>query len=150
MVGYRWFDDADIDPLFEFGYGLSYTEFDYSDLKIRQTDSTTFEVSYKVTNIGDVAGKEVSQVYVNDVSSMVVREPKALKGFSKDFLKPGESKIVKVILDKYAFSYYDVSNKAYYVENGYFNILVGASSRDIRLDAKVKIDLNKKYQNSIR
>lgn len=148
LVGYRWFDYEDIEPLFEFGFGLSYTEFQYSDLKVNRIDDTSVEVSYKITNVGKKAGKEISQIYISDISSNVLREKKSLKGFSKDYLKPGESKIVKCVLDKHSFSYYDVNNHEYYVENGYFNILVGASSRDIRLQSKIKIDINKKDQHS--
>ncbi|MGI6713860.1 MAG: beta-glucosidase [Bacilli bacterium] len=149
LVGYRWFDQEEIEPLFEFGFGLSYTNFAYSDLKVEKISEDSFAVTYKIKNIGDIPGKEISQVYVSSVSSMVPRERKALKGFSKELINPGQTKTVKIVLDAHAFAYYDVNNREYYVENGYYDILIGASSRDIRLTQRVKIQKDSKTQHSI-
>ena len=149
LVGYRHYDYEDFDVLYPFGFGLSYAKFEYSKLKVKKIDNTTFEVSYDIKNVSDVDAKEVSQVYVRDVSSMVFREDKALKGFSKDLIKAGETKRVSIILDKHAFAYYDVNNDEYYVENGKFEIMVGASSRDIYLSQAITIELDDSEQHSI-
>ena len=149
FVGYRYYDIEELDVMFPFGYGLSYSKFNYSNLKINKIDETTYEVSYDVTNTSDVDGKEISQIYVKDVTSMVDREEKSLKGFSKDFIKAGETKRVSVVLDKHAFSYYDVNNHEYYVENGKFEIMVGSSSRDIHLLDSIIIKLDDDEQHSI-
>ena len=118
-------------------------------LKVKKIDNTTFEVSYDIKNVSNVDAKEVSQVYVRDVSSMVFREDKYLKGFSKDLIKAGETKRVSIILDKHAFAYYDVNNDEYYVENGKFEIMVGTSSRDIYLSQAITIELDDSKQHSI-
>ncbi|MBO5481446.1 MAG: glycoside hydrolase family 3 C-terminal domain-containing protein [Clostridia bacterium] len=148
FVGYRWFDEHDIDVLFPFGHGLSYTNFAYSDLAIEKKDETHYDVCFTVTNTGNMAAKEVSQVYVRDVFSMVNRPKKELKGFVKTELQAGESKRVRIPLCDRAFAYYSVNLKRWYVENGDFEILVGASSRDIRLKEKITIQLPDKDQYS--
>ncbi len=142
-VGYRYFDKAKKDVLFPFGYGLSYTKFEYSDLKlssdhIDENDGLT--VTFTVKNVGSCDGAEVAQVYVRDVDSTVYREDKALKGFKKVFLKAGESQEVTVTLDRRSFAYYSAVRKDWTVESGEFEILVGASSRDILLSAKVFVN----------
>ncbi len=139
-VGYRYFDKTGKDVRFPFGYGLSYTEFEYSDLKLSAksiNEGTDLEVTFTVKNVGDVDGAEVAQVYVSDTESTLFRPVKELKGFTKVFLKAGESKTVSVTLDSRAFSYYNVLIKDWHIESGDFEILVGASSRDIRLKDKV-------------
>ena len=141
-VGYRYYDKADKAVRFPFGHGLSYTEFEYSDIKfsadsIKDTDTLT--VSFKVKNVGDRDGAEVAQVYVNDVESTIYRPVKELKGFKKVFLKAGEEKEVSIELDKRAFAYYNVKLGDWHVESGEFKILVGASSRDIKLTASVQV-----------
>lgn len=143
FVGYRYYDTKDIQPLFPFGYGLSYTEFEYSDIKIDKkeiSDNETVTVSVKVKNIGSVEGKEIVQLYVKDVESTVQRPEKELKGFEKIFLKPGEEKTVTFTLDKRAFAYYNVQLKDWHVETGEFEILVGKSSGEILLKEKVKVN----------
>jgi beta-glucosidase len=137
-VGYRYYDTAKVDVLFPFGFGLSYTKFDYSDLNLKQAgDKVT--VSFKVKNSGSVAGKEIAQVYVRDVESTWFRPKKELKGFTKVELQPGEEKEVSVELGPRAFAYYDTGSKGWVVETGEFEIVVGASSRDIRLKVSYKL-----------
>lgn len=141
-VGYRYFDKAQKQVRYPFGYGLSYTKFEYSDLKLscdNVAEGTYVEVTFTVKNVGDRDGAEVAQVYVQDVESTIFRPVKELKGFVKVFLKAGEEKTVSVTLDKRAFAFYNVLIKDWHIESGDFNILVGASSRDIRLQAKLHV-----------
>jgi beta-glucosidase len=137
-VGYRYYDAANVDVLFPFGYGLSYTTFEYSHLRVKQS-GTDVTITCKIKNTGDVAGKEIVQVYVRDVESTVFRPLKELKGFTKIELQPGEKGEVSIPLDARAFAYYDVNSKGWTVEAGEFEILVGASSQDIRLSETIKI-----------
>ena len=135
LVGYRYFDTYGVEPMFEFGYGLSYTDFEYSDLRLSPVwkNGLKYKVSFDVTNIGSKAGKETVQVYVHQNNCSVVRPDKELKGFDKVELLPGQTKEVSVYLDKRSLSWYDVNSKDWVAENGMYTILVGASSRDIRL-----------------
>ena len=138
LVGYRWFDTKNIEPLFPFGYGLSYTQFKYSNLNLLQSDDPKdplLTVEFELSNAGDRAGAEVAEVYVQPTSPSVFRPVKELKGFKKVFLQPGEKQKVSIALDKSAFAYYDANRKAWVAEKGEYKILVGASSRDIRLDS---------------
>ncbi len=142
-VGYKYYDTADKAVRFPFGHGLSYTTFEYSDIKlsadsIKDTDTVT--VSFKVKNTGDRDGAEVAQVYVSDVESTIFRPLKELKGFKKVFLKAGEETEISIELDKRAFAYYNVKLGDWHVESGEFKILVGASSRDIKLEASVNVE----------
>lgn len=135
-IGYRYYDKADKEVLFPFGYGLSYTSFEYSDIKlsadsIKDTDTVT--VSFKIKNTGDVDGAEIAQIYVSDKESTIYRPVKELRAFKKVFLKAGEEKEVSVELSKRAFAFFNVEINDWMVETGEFDILVGASSRDIRL-----------------
>ena len=148
FVGYRWYDQKKKDVLFPFGFGLSYANFEYSDLKVDKLSETDYEVSFMVKNTSNVDAKEISQVYVRDVFSMVSRPVKELKGFAKTFIKAGESKRVCVKLCSRAFAYYSVPLKKWYVENGEFEIMVGASSRDIRLKTSIEINLPDQTQMS--
>ena len=147
-VGYRYYDSADKDVRFPFGFGLSYTTFEYSDLKlssqnIKDTDKLT--VSFKIKNTGSVDGAEVAQLYVSDVESTIYRPVKELRGFKKVFLKAGEEKEVSIDLDKRAFAFYNVDAHDWQVETGEFKILVGASSRDIKLEASVNVESTDDY-----
>jgi beta-glucosidase len=145
-VGYRYFDKAKREVLFPFGYGLSYTTFKYSDLKLDSgfmTDKDTLNVSFRITNTGDMAGEEIAQVYVKDIESTIFREEKALKGFVKVALDKGESKVVSIELDKRSFAFYNVAVNDWTIENGEFEILVGASSRDIKLSNKIIVSSDK-------
>lgn len=143
FIGYRYYDAKRIEPLFPFGYGLSYTTFAYSDLSVSthsMKDTDTLQVSVKVTNTGAMQGKEVVQLYVKDVVSSVVRPEKELKGFTKVALLPGETKTVTFTLDQRAFAYYNVELKDWHVETGEFDILIGHSSQDIVLIERVEVE----------
>ncbi len=142
-VGYKYYDTAKKDVAFPFGFGLSYTTFEYSDVKVsadKIKDTDTVTVSFKIKNTGNVDGAEVAQVYVNDVESTIYRPVKELRAFKKVFLKAGEEKEVSIELDKRAFAYYNVNIGDWHVESGDFKILVGASSRDIKLEANVYVE----------
>jgi beta-glucosidase len=133
-VGYRYYDTARMDVLFPFGHGLSYTTFAYRDLAIIQSgDQVT--VKFKVKNTGNVPGKEITQLYVRDVLSSVFRPDKELKGFAKVELQPGEEAEITITLEQRAFAFYDIGSRSWVMEAGDFEILIGASSRDIRLTA---------------
>ena len=141
-VGYRYYDTAKKDVLFPFGYGLSYTTFEYSDIKLSASeikDTDTVEVSFKIKNTGSVDGAEIAQVYVADKDSTIFRPEKELRAFTKVFLKAGEEKEVSLTLGKRAFAYYNVNIGDWHVETGEFDILVGASSRDIKLSAGIHV-----------
>jgi beta-glucosidase len=138
-VGYRYYDTAKVDVLFPFGHGLSYTTFAYRDLVITRSGDTVI-ASFKVKNTGKVAGKEIAQLYVRDVQSTIFRPDKELKGFTKVELQPGEETKVTLTLDQRAFAYYDAPSRNWVVEAGEFEILVGASSQDIRLTASLSMD----------
>lgn len=142
-IGYRYYDTADKDVLFPFGFGLSYTEFEYSDLKLSSEkikDSDTLTVSFKIKNIGDCDGAEIAQVYVSDKESTIFRPKKELRGFKKIFLKSGEETKVEIELSKRAFAFYNADEAIWQVESGDFELMVGASSRDIRLTADVYVE----------
>lgn len=135
FIGYRYYDTKHQPVLFPFGHGLSYTTFEYSAPRVSQTpfhDVDGVDVSVDVTNTGSVAGKEVVQVYVRDRVSALVRPLKELKGFAKVALEPGETKTVTVHLGFRAFAYYHPAYERWITEDGDFDILIGASSADIR------------------
>ena len=141
-VGYRYYDKAKKEVLFPFGHGLSYTSFEYSDIKLSADsikDSDTLSVSFKIKNTGAVAGAEVAQIYVSDVESTIFRPEKELKGFKKVYLEAGEEKEVSLTLDKRSFAYYNVNIHDWHIESGDFKVLVGASSADIKLEAVVNV-----------
>ncbi len=135
FVGYRYYDTKKVDPLFPFGHGLSYTSFEYKDLKlpVQVHPNEPFQVSVTVRNAGEVPGKEVVQLYIKDVESTLERPEKELKGFAKVELKPGEQQTVTFDLDQRALSYYDPHQSSWVAEKGIFEVMVGASSRDIRV-----------------
>lgn len=141
LTGYRYYDTKKIAPQYPFGFGLSYTSFSYDHLKLsakRLHNAETLTVSVEVTNTGDRSGKEVVQVYVSDCESHLFRPKKELKGFAKVCLAPGETRAVSIDLEEEAFSYYVPHLGRFAVESGSFEILVGASSRDIRLKGEVE------------
>jgi len=135
FIGYRYYDAKEIPVLFPFGYGLSYTTFEYSNPKLSAAafkDVDGLSVSVDVTNTGKVAGKETVQVYVRDRKSTLVRPEKELKRFAKIELQPGETKTVTFQLDFRAFAYYHPAHKQWITEDGEMDILIGTSSADIR------------------
>ena len=139
FMGYRGYEKNNIEPLFPFGFGLSYTTFEYSDIAV-SGKGQNFVVSFKVKNTGKVAASEVAQVYVTDDECSVVRPVKELKGFEKVYLKPGETKTVSVSLDQEAFRFYDSYKHDFVVEPGSFTVSVGSSSADIRLNATLVVE----------
>lgn len=141
FVGYRFYEAYSVPVEFAFGHGLSYADFTYSNLKIEKHSETDYTVSYDITNNSDFDAKEVSEIYVKDVISMVARPEKELKAFSKDLIPAKSTVTVSVKLDNRAFAYYNTCKKDWHVENGWFEILVGASSSDIRLKEKIHIKL---------
>ena len=132
-VGYRYFEKANVKPLFPFGFGLSYTEFKYENLVVDEKG-----VSFDITNTGKVDGKEVAQLYVGLKDSKVVRPVKELKGFAKVELKAGETKKVTILFDDKTFRYFNTKTNKWEVEKGTYDIYVGASSEDIRLTATIE------------
>ena len=145
-VGYRYYDTFKKAVMYPFGHGLSYTAFEYSDIKTqkkRYTDKNVISVSCKVKNAGDVAGAEVVQLYVHDVKSTIYRPEQELKAFEKVYLEPGEEKTVTFKLDKRSFAFWNVLENDWTVESGDFEIRIGSSSRDIRLIQKINVSAEK-------
>jgi len=132
LVGYRWYDTKHIEPLFPFGFGLSYTTFAYSNLKL-VPDASGVTAQFDIKNTGAVAGAEVAELYVHAQNSSVSRPDKELKGFQRVFLKPGETQTVFIPLKPGAFSFYRPDDKSWVAEKGDYQILVGGSSRDLPL-----------------
>jgi beta-glucosidase len=141
FVGYRHFDTRKVEPQFPFGFGLSYTTFAYDGLSVVPVagEPRQLAVSFSVKNTGAVAGAEVAQVYVHDAVASVPRPEQELKGFQRVFLKPGESRRIRLVLDERALSFFDPGKKAWLVEPGAFEIRVGSSSRRIRLAKTITV-----------
>lgn len=142
FVGYRYYDTKKMPVRYPFGYGLSYTTFEYSDLtlsadEIKDTDTLT--VSLKVTNTGTMAGKEIVQLYVSDKTNAARRPEKELKNFTKVYLEPGEEKTVTMELDKRSFAWYCTDLQDWYAATGDYEIIAAASSQDIRLTKTVRV-----------
>ena len=133
FVGYRWFDSKKTEPLFPFGFGLSYTTFKYSDLKIVSQTGTSVTLQCDITNTGDRDGAEVAQFYVEPEKSALPRPIRELKGFRKVFVKAHEKATVTIQLTKESFSYYDPSKKSWVAEKGNYSVAVGGSSRDLTI-----------------
>ena len=132
-VGYRYFDTFDVEPAYEFGYGLSYTTFNYENLKLEKNEDS-IHVSFDIVNTGGIPGKEVAQVYVRAPRNDVERPFQELKGFVKTkLLNPGERERVTVSVDITSLAYFDEKTNKWILEEGTYEIRVGASSRDIRL-----------------
>ena len=141
-VGYRYYDKVQQNVLFPFGFGLSYTTFEYSDLKLNKKtlkENGEVTVSFKIKNTGKTAGAEIAQVYVASPGEKAFRAPKELKEFAKVFLKPAEEKEVSLVLPMRAFAFWNRNKEDWDCENGVHQILVGASSRDIRLTGEVTL-----------
>ncbi len=142
-VGYRFYDTVGSDVLFPFGHGLSYTTFEYRDLQLSQdriTDQETLTVSLKVKNAGPLAGKEIVQLYVSPAKPTAFRPKTELKGFEKVSLLPGEEQEVVISLGGRAFAYFNTGIEDWHVESGVYQVLIGASSRDIRLSGEVEVE----------
>lgn len=143
FVGYRYYDMHPEKVWFPFGHGLSYTKFEYSDIKISKpegdNDDMGVEISVKIKNIGDIAGKEVVQLYMGQRNSVVLKPIKELKNFEKIHLEAGETKEVKFKLGEKDFQYYNPCLRDWHVESGIYDIYVGASTADIRLKTQYKI-----------
>ena len=143
FVGYRYYDKKDLEVLFPFGHGLSYTTFVYEDLKIDKevmNEDENVRISVQVRNSGEYKGKEVVQLYVSDVVSSIPRPVRELRDYCKVELEPGETKTVEFMLGKRAFAYYNTVLHDWHVESGEFWIEVGSSSRDIRLREKIVVN----------
>lgn len=139
FVGYRGYEKNNIKPLFPFGFGLSYTTFNYNNLKLSKKENNKVSVEFDIKNTGKVAGAEVAQVYVKDIKSSIPRPLKELKGFEKVYLKNGETKHVIIELDSSSFAFYDVDKKDFIVESGNFEIMVGTSSENILMSSTIQI-----------
>ena len=140
----HWYGDyvsEKVSPLYPFGHGLSYTQFDYADLSINRAQATTgekVEVSFKLKNCGSVAGDEVAQLYVRDEFACMPRPVKELKGYVRLFLQPGETRKVTFALPVDQLAFYDVDLNLV-LEPGKIQIMVGSSSEDIRLRGELEI-----------
>jgi len=144
FTGYRYYDKKEMKVLYPFGYGLSYTQFEYSDIKaVKQKEGV--QVTLKVKNTGTCFGKEAVQIYVEQKNPLVVRPIRELKGIAKTALQPGEEKEVSVMLDMRAFAYYDVERKAWSIDADTFLIHAAKSSRDIVLTTEISMEGN--YKN---
>jgi beta-glucosidase len=132
-IGYRYYDSANVKVAYPFGFGLSYTTFEYSDLQV-----TNNGVTLSVTNTGKMNGSEVIQLYIGKSDGKIFRPKKELKGFAKVYLRVGESKRVTINFDDKTFRYYNVSTNKWEVEGGNYQIYIGASSQDIRLTAQIE------------
>lgn len=147
-VGYRYFSSFEVEPLFCFGHGLSYTAFKYEalDISVKEAEEDVdITVKFKVTNAGARAGAEAVQIYVRDIEASVERPKLELKGFDKVYLEAGETKEVEIKLNKKSLAFYGVEDKKWTVEAGGFEILVGSSSEDIRLKQEFNLTLNYKF-----
>lgn len=134
-IGYRYFDTAGVNVRFPFGYGLSYTSFEYANLQISKQGA-----SFEITNSGSVAGMEVAQLYVGCQSKQIFRPRKELKGFTKVMLNPGETKAVTIPFDNKAFRYFNTATNQWEVEEAVYEIMIGASSADIRLQGTLFVE----------
>ena len=137
-VGYRYYDTYNVPVLFPFGYGLSYSTFEYKNLVLK-TNGDGLDVSYEIENVSAIDGKEVSQIYVRAMDSYVYRPYKELKGFAKTLVKAGKTEKVTVKLDLRAFEYWSVGHDRWEVEDGIYEIIVAASVADEKLKTKIKI-----------
>ena len=139
-VGYRHYTTNSVEVLFPFGHGLSYTTFEYSNIKVvKCSDGADFEVTFDITNTGEVFGKEVAELYVSAHDPAVCRPSLELKGFKKVSLQPGNRKTVSMKLDKDSFSYYSVADGAFVADPGVYTIHVGRSVKDLRLSCDIEL-----------
>ena len=137
FVGYRYFTTANVPVMYPFGYGLSYTRFEYSDIEADRD-----KVSFYIENTGEFAGEEIAQLYIGLKESKIFRAKLELKGFEKVFLNSGEKKKVTILFDDKAFRFYNVATNAFEIESGEYDIYIGSSCVDIRLQSKVSVEGN--------
>ena len=143
LVGYRWFDTKNIEPLYPFGYGLSYTNFEFSDLKADKeiySENEIIEVTFNIKNTGDIDGKEVAQLYISDPESYVEKAAQELKGFKKVFVKSDASENVIIQVPVKELAYYNEVKKEWLVELGVYNIKIGNASRGIKKEIQITIE----------
>jgi beta-glucosidase len=143
FVGYRYYDRKRIEPRFAFGHGLSYTRFEYGEIRLdrdRIGADDELEVAVEVTNAGERAGSEVVQLYLRDLECSLARPDQELEAFEKVALEPGETKTVRFTLDRRALSFYDPAREGWVAEPGEFEVRVGSSSRDIRARARFVLE----------
>ena len=142
FVGYRGYEARNIKPQFPFGFGLSYTSFEYRDLQVRKagTADNVYEAVFSVKNIGSRAGAAVPQMYISAPNSSVPRPKKELKGFAKLMLQPGESRQVVLPLEARSFAYFDVAGKRWRADPGTYRVLIGESTEQIALSNAVKLE----------
>lgn len=146
FVGYRYYDTAKKEVVYPFGYGLSYTTFEYSNMKLEELGPMSWKVSIDVKNTGSMAGAEIVQLYIHCKKSAILRAEKELKGFQKLFLEPGEQKTAEFILEHRSFAYYNPKASDWCVEGGNYEIMAAASSADIRLSQEIMIEGDGKEQ----
>jgi beta-glucosidase len=142
LVGYRWFDTKNIEPLYPFGFGLSYSSFDIKNVQVDKEDYTKSETIYvtlTIENTGEVDGKEVVQLYVSKANSEVERAVQELKGFKKVLVETGQTKTITLELPVSELAYYNVSQKAWTVESGTYSLKIGNSSRDLKNELNINI-----------
>lgn len=140
LVGYRWYEKKNVKPLYPFGFGLSYTTFEYSNLIVSQSEiniEDNLRVQFTIKNTGNLEGAEIAQLYIQDVESSVIRPVKELKGFKKVVIGPGESEILSIVLKYSDLSFWDEQSNNWKTEPGEFNILIGSSSEEILLTQKI-------------
>ncbi|MCR5763030.1 MAG: glycoside hydrolase family 3 C-terminal domain-containing protein [Treponema sp.] len=140
FVGYRYYDSRKMDVAYPFGYGLSYTTFEYSNISVSKdsfSDDETLSVTVSVKNTGSVAGKEVVQLYIKDNTDSSIRPEKELKGFEKVMVEPGQTKTVSFTINKRSLAWYNTDIHEWYAASGEYDILIGSSSRDIRLTKRI-------------
>lgn len=136
-VGYRYYDTNNIKTLYPFGYGLSYTKFEYSNLKVDVEEN--IKISFIIKNIGKIKGKEIAQIYISQNFPTVFKPKKELRAFEKVELDPGEEKLIQITLENEDLSYYNVESKKWAVEGGKYKILIGKSSQNIVLQKEIEI-----------
>ena len=139
LIGYKWYDRKKIEPLFHFGHGLSYTNFEYSNLIISNSHQNDFICSFDIENVGDVSGFEISQCYISFMNSNEDEPIKKLQGFDKTYINSGEIKKIEICLDSKSFSTWDIKNHQWEIKKGVFNILIGSSSNDIKLKDSINL-----------
>nr|WP_223275777.1 glycoside hydrolase family 3 C-terminal domain-containing protein [Paenibacillus elgii] len=152
FVGYRYYDAKQLEPLFPFGHGLSYTTFEYIGMTVDKreiNDTETVRIGVRVRNTGELPGKEIVQLYVRDVEASVIRPEKELKGFEKVELAPGEEKRVEFVLDKRAFAYYNPELQDWHVESGDFEILIGKSSAELVLQETIRVQSTVRLKKTV-